>query len=202
MIPATRCCWLRQHRPLQGSRVPGGRIREGASPRTRVIGCSWPEGRRRDSAGLGARCRAPGAGRSQRRRAPEYDYIPDSETELYFKAADVLALRTQDIFQSGVLFLGYSFGLPVVVTDVGSLRQDVVEGRTGFVCRPEDPHDLAASIARFFSSDLFRNLDALLFRYQTVRRGPTLLGNGGRDDPRGLREGIRRSRQCLSPRLS
>ena len=59
-----------------------------------------------------------------------------------------------------MLFFGYSFGLPVVVTDVGSLRQDVVEGRTGFVCRPEDPHDLAASIARFFSSDLFRNLDA------------------------------------------
>ena len=87
-------------------------------------------------------------------------HIPDSETELFFKAADVLVLPYKGIFQSGVLFFGYSFGLPVVVTDVGSLRQDVVEGRTGFVSRPEDPRDLAASIERYFSSDLFRNLDA------------------------------------------
>ena len=32
------------------------------------------------------------------------------------------------IFQSGVLFLGYSFGLPVIASDVGSLREDVIEG--------------------------------------------------------------------------
>jgi len=86
-------------------------------------------------------------------------YIPDHETELFFKAADLLVLPYREIFQSGVLFFGYSFGLPVVVTDVGSLRHDVVEGRTGFVCRPEDPGDLAATIERYFSSQLFQNLD-------------------------------------------
>ena len=37
------------------------------------------------------------------------------------------------IFQSGVPFLAYSFGLPVIATDVGSLRQDIVEGRAGFI---------------------------------------------------------------------
>jgi len=87
-------------------------------------------------------------------------YIPDCETELFFKAADLLVLPYRDIFQSGVLFCGYSFGLPVVVTDVGSLRQDVVEGQTGFVCKPEDPRDIAAAIERYFSSELFRNLPA------------------------------------------
>ena len=39
------------------------------------------------------------------------EYIPDEETELYFKAADVLVLPYRHIYQSGVLFLGYSFGL-------------------------------------------------------------------------------------------
>src|ERR1019366_2627413 len=34
-------------------------------------------------------------------------HIPDEETELYFKAADVLALPYTHIFQSGVLFLAY-----------------------------------------------------------------------------------------------
>src|SRR5207249_1685755 len=40
------------------------------------------------------------------------EYIPDEETELFFKAADVLILPYTRVFQSGVLFLGYSFGLP------------------------------------------------------------------------------------------
>jgi glycosyltransferase involved in cell wall biosynthesis len=37
-----------------------------------------------------------------------------------------------------VLFFGYSFGLPVIVADVGSLREDVAEGRTGFIRRTDD----------------------------------------------------------------
>jgi glycosyltransferase involved in cell wall biosynthesis len=86
------------------------------------------------------------------------DYIPDDETEVYFKAADVLALPYRYIYQSGVLFLGYSFGLPVLAADVGSLKDEVVEGKTGFVFRPEDPIDLAKAIERYFASDLFANL--------------------------------------------
>ena len=58
------------------------------------------------------------------------EFIPDSETEIYFKAADVLVLPYTDIFQSGVLFLGYNFGLPVIASDVGALRE-VIEGETG-----------------------------------------------------------------------
>lgn len=33
------------------------------------------------------------------------EYVPDAETEIYFKAADVLALPYRHVFQSGVLFL-------------------------------------------------------------------------------------------------
>jgi glycosyltransferase involved in cell wall biosynthesis len=88
----------------------------------------------------------------------ETQFIPDEDTEIYLKAADVLALPYKDIFQSGVLFLGYSFGLPVIVTDVGSFREEVVEGETGFLCRPGDPEDLAQAIETYFASDLYRNL--------------------------------------------
>lgn len=86
------------------------------------------------------------------------EHIPDQETELYFKAADVLALPYTFVSQSGVLFLAYSFGLPVVATDVGSLRDDIVEGETGFLCKPCDPADLARTIETYFGSDLFKNL--------------------------------------------
>ncbi len=86
-------------------------------------------------------------------------YIPDEETELYFKAADIAVLPYTHIFQSGVLFLSYSFGLPVIATDVGSLRDDIVAGETGYVCKPRDAVDLAEAIETYFESDLFKNLD-------------------------------------------
>jgi glycosyltransferase involved in cell wall biosynthesis len=86
-------------------------------------------------------------------------FIPDAEMELFLKAADVLVLPYNEIFQSGVLFLGYSFGLPVVATDVGSFREEIIEGRTGFLCRPGDPADLAKAIETYFASDLFKGLN-------------------------------------------
>lgn len=87
------------------------------------------------------------------------EYIPDEETELYFKAADVVVLPYSHIFQSGVLFLGYSFGLPAIVADVGSLKEEITEGETGFVFRPQDVSDLASTIRQYFASELFRNLE-------------------------------------------
>lgn len=85
-------------------------------------------------------------------------FIPDDEMELYLKAADVLVLPYKEIFQSGVLFLAYSFGLPVVATDVGSFREEIVEGGTGFLCQPGDPAELAKAIEKYFASDLYKDL--------------------------------------------
>jgi glycosyltransferase involved in cell wall biosynthesis len=87
-----------------------------------------------------------------------FQFIPDEDLELYFKGSDVLVLPYREIFQSGVLFLAYSFGLPVVATDVGSLRGDIVEGKTGFLCSPDDPADLARAVRTYFASELFKNL--------------------------------------------
>jgi glycosyltransferase involved in cell wall biosynthesis len=87
------------------------------------------------------------------------EFIPDAEVELYFKAADVVIIPYVEIFQSGVPFLAYSFGLPVIATDVGSLREDIVSGKTGFISRVRDPVDLAKTIETYFNSELYRQLD-------------------------------------------
>jgi len=87
------------------------------------------------------------------------EFIPDAETEIYFKAADVAVLPYTEIFQSGILFLAYSFGLPVISTDVGSFGEDILEGKTGFVCKARDQDDLARTIEQYFESDLYRELD-------------------------------------------
>ena len=83
-------------------------------------------------------------------------FIPDEDVEGYFKAADAVVLPYVDIFQSGVPFLAFSFGVPVIASDVGSLRDDVVEG-TGVLCRAKDAADLARAIERFFASELYWN---------------------------------------------
>jgi glycosyltransferase involved in cell wall biosynthesis len=88
------------------------------------------------------------------------EYIPDELTELYFKAADVLILPYAHVFQSGVLFLGYSFGLPAIAADVGTLKEEIVEGETGFVFKSQDPSDLASVIGKYFETELFRNLSS------------------------------------------
>lgn len=85
------------------------------------------------------------------------DYIPDQDIELYFTAADVLVLPYIHIFQSGIFFLAYSFGLPVIATDVGSLREDIIEGETGFVCEPRNAADLARAIQKYFQSNLYHH---------------------------------------------
>jgi len=94
------------------------------------------------------------------------EFIPDEDTEIYFKAADALVLPYTFIFQSGVLFLGYNFGLPVLAADVGSLKENIVEGETGFVFPPRDPEELARTIQRFFDSNLYRELP---LRRQAIR---------------------------------
>lgn len=86
-------------------------------------------------------------------------HIPDEEVELFFRAADVLVLPYTHIFQSGVLFLSYGFGLPVIAADVGSLREDVIEGETGFMFRARDSADLAVAIDRYFRSPLYAALE-------------------------------------------
>jgi glycosyltransferase involved in cell wall biosynthesis len=81
------------------------------------------------------------------------EFVLDAETEVYFKAADVLILPYTHIFQSGVLFLGYNFGLPAIVADVGALAEEIVEGRTGFSFPPRDVPGLVRAIEKYFASD-------------------------------------------------
>ena len=85
------------------------------------------------------------------------EFIPDHEIEIYCKAADVMILPYTHIFQSGILVLGYSFGLPIIVSDVGSLKNEVIEGKTGYVFKPEDSGDLALKLTAFFESEVYSN---------------------------------------------
>jgi D-inositol-3-phosphate glycosyltransferase len=97
-------------------------------------------------------------------------FIRDDETELYFKAADAIVLPYTDIYQSGVLSLAYSFGLPAIAADVGSFSEEIIVGETGFLCKAADSADLAKTIEEYFSSPLYAQLQHRRSRIQDYAR--------------------------------
>jgi len=78
-------------------------------------------------------------------------FIRNEEVEVLFKASDVVALPYRHIYQSGVVFLCYHFGKPVVSTDVGSLREFLGDG-LGIVAETNDVEGFAKSLKHFFEN--------------------------------------------------
>jgi len=87
-------------------------------------------------------------------------YVHDEEVGLFFRAADVSILPYRRVYQSGVLGLSYAQGVPVVASDIASMKEDIVDGRTGFLFRTSDWRDLAAKVHAYYASDLFKELEA------------------------------------------
>jgi glycosyltransferase involved in cell wall biosynthesis len=101
--------------------------------------------------------RAIAGGEGAARIRCQLEYIPDAETEVYFKAADVVVLPYKNIFESGVLFLGYRFGLPAIASDVGSFREELINSRAGLLFEPGNSAALAASLEAFFKSEFYND---------------------------------------------
>ena len=85
-------------------------------------------------------------------------YIKDSEVKYYFSAADLAVLPYRSATQSGISAISWHFEVPLVVTDVGGLRQSVGDSGTGLVAEKPEPHLIAGEIRRFFADDNLRTL--------------------------------------------
>lgn len=81
------------------------------------------------------------------------EYTSDDKIELYFKAADLLALPYRSATQSGVVQIAYSMGLGVVVTPVGGLPAMVKDGETGIIAQSASEKSFARAIIEFLSLD-------------------------------------------------
>ena len=60
-------------------------------------------------------------------------FIPDSEVANYFSASDCVVLPYKTATQSGVTQIAYNFRTPIIVTDVGGLKEIVPDGVVGYV---------------------------------------------------------------------
>ena len=97
-------------------------------------------------------------------------YVPDSMVARLYQQSSLVVLPYVDATQSGPLLLAYSFGKPVVVTDVGSLPEYVDDGRTGYVVPPRNPVALADRIVRLLKDgDARRGMGEAGFRMSSER---------------------------------
>jgi O-antigen/teichoic acid export membrane protein/glycosyltransferase involved in cell wall biosynthesis len=88
-------------------------------------------------------------------------YIADDEVGALFAGASVVALPYVDASASGVIPVAFSYGRPVVATDVGSLPELVEDEMSGLIVPPRDPEALAAAVVRLLrDTGLRRRLGA------------------------------------------
>ena len=73
-------------------------------------------------------------------------FIEDEEMIYLFKNARSLILPYIEASQSGIIPIAYSFGIPVIVSDVKGLTQYVDDRATGIICNSESDYKEAMEI--------------------------------------------------------
>jgi colanic acid/amylovoran biosynthesis glycosyltransferase len=79
-----------------------------------------------------------------------------SEIVATLRSADVFVLSSLSEGLSTATLEAMAVGLPVVVTDVGGMREAVTDGVHGFVVPPRDPEALAAAVLELAADDELR----------------------------------------------
>ena len=80
----------------------------------------------------------------------ELKYIKDSEVTDYFSAADLAVLPYRTATQSGISSVSYHFEVPMIVTDVGGLKETIGDRGTGIVVPEGTPEAIAKAIENYF----------------------------------------------------
>ena len=78
-------------------------------------------------------------------------FIKDEDVRLFFSGADLVVQPYKSATQSGVTQIAYHFDKPMLVTDVGGLKEIVPDGKCGYVVQP-DPKIIADAICDFFEN--------------------------------------------------
>ncbi|WP_456328047.1 glycosyltransferase, partial [Archaeoglobus sp.] len=79
-------------------------------------------------------------------------YVPDDEVSLYFSVSDVVVLPYTRASQSGVAHIAMAFGLPVISTYVGGLRESLSKYKGTIFVKPKNADELAEAIVRVYRS--------------------------------------------------
>lgn len=81
-------------------------------------------------------------------------YTTEDEAALCFSASDLCVLPYRTATQSGIVGISYNFEVPVVVSDVGGLREMVEPWNAGIVLEKADVNLFKKAIEDYFVSDI------------------------------------------------
>lgn len=79
-------------------------------------------------------------------------FIRDNEVPVFFSVADLVVQPYRSATQSGVTQIAFYFEKPMLVTDVGGLREIVADQKCGYVVKPE-VDAIANAIVDFFDNN-------------------------------------------------
>jgi D-inositol-3-phosphate glycosyltransferase len=80
------------------------------------------------------------------------DFIRSEKVAAYFFACDVVILPYKEIDHSGIVHLAYSFGRPVIATNVGDFSEVIEDGKSGYLLRENSAECLSETILGAFSN--------------------------------------------------
>ncbi len=80
-------------------------------------------------------------------------FISNAEIPIYLAAADVAALPYDKIFQSGVVLLAMTYGVPVLTSDIDGMKEIVKHKHTGLNFRVGDVEDLTQRLIEIERGD-------------------------------------------------
>ena len=79
-------------------------------------------------------------------------YLPIEEVAPLMELARVVIYPYLNSTQSGALQVAYTFGKPVIATNVGGLPEAVDDGKSGFLVPPSAPDELAQAILKLINN--------------------------------------------------
>lgn len=80
-------------------------------------------------------------------------YIPDEERELFFKLSDVIVIPYREIYQSGVLLMAMSYGVPLIASDLPANAAIIEDGENGFLFKSGKADSLSEKLNYFFANE-------------------------------------------------
>jgi len=88
-------------------------------------------------------------------------YVPDNMVPVYFSAANIIVLPYTRASQSGIAHIAMSFGKPVIVSEVGGLKESMGNYSGAFFVPPMDSEAIKRQLIKQFGSEKIYSTPAL-----------------------------------------
>ena len=84
----------------------------------------------------------------------DIQFISDQKREVYFKCADLMVLPYKEIYQSGVLLMAMSYGIPTLVSNIAPFKEIISHNENGFIFQSNNIKDLSEKVNSVISDQV------------------------------------------------